>query len=119
MGGARNCLSSCQFHCSIYADVISALHFLPRQNSLCLRISLTTTLADALSLPRDCDCEPRLVGRGNLWKPVGPGRLGYHADVIAGSLPSIIARHDSAETISERDSSSTLGTGAAISLWAR
>ena len=85
MDAAGNSLSSCQFHSSTYTDVISALHFLPRQNSLCLRISLTTTLADALGLPRDCDCEPRLVGRGNLWKPVGLGRLGYHADVIAMS----------------------------------
>jgi len=85
MGAAGNCLSSCQFHSSTYSDVITALHFLPLQNSLFLRISLTTTLADALGLPRDCDCEPRLVGRGNLRESVGPGRLGYHGDVIAMS----------------------------------
>ena len=117
MGAAGNCLSSCQFHSSTYSDVITALHFLPLQNSLFLRISLTATLADALGLSWDCDCKPRLVGRGNLRESVGLGRLGYHANVIARSLPFIISRHDSAERISKRDSSPTLGTGSAISLW--
>ena len=86
MGAAGNCLSSCQFHSSTYSDVITALHFLPLQNSLFLRISLTATLADARGLHRDCDCKARLVGCGNLWKSAGPGRLGSHADVIAMSL---------------------------------
>ena len=71
MGGAGNCLSSCQFHSSTYTHVISAFHFLPRQNNLCLRTSLTTTLADALGLSRDCHCEPRLVGA---WQSLKAGR---------------------------------------------
>ena len=87
MGAAGNCLSSCQFHSSTYSDVITALHFLPLQNSLFLRISLTATLADALGLPWDCDCKPCLVGRGNLRESVGLGRLGYLRMSLRGAFP--------------------------------
>jgi len=97
MGAAGNCLSSCQFHSTTSIDVISALHFLPRQDSLCLRFSLTTILADALGLSWDCDCEPHLVRRGNLCEPVGPGWLGYHGDVIARHFRSAIARSEATE----------------------
>jgi hypothetical protein len=73
MGAAENCLGSNQFHSSTYKHIISAFHFLPRQDSFYLRSSLTTTIADALGLPRDCRCEPRPV-KG--WQSQEAGRSG-------------------------------------------
>ena len=81
MCGTGSGLGSSQVHPTIYTHTISGFNSLPRQDSLFPKNSLTTTLADALGLPRDCDCEPRLVRRGNLWKPVGHGRLDYHIEV--------------------------------------
>ena len=61
MRGKRDCLDSSQLHLSISVHRLSVVHCLPRQNSPCLSVYSTTTLADALGLPRDCRCEPRLV----------------------------------------------------------
>jgi hypothetical protein len=61
MGAAENCLGSSQLHSSTYERIISAFHFLPRQNSPCLGTSLTTIIADALGLSWNCQYQPRLV----------------------------------------------------------
>ena len=50
MGEACSRLSQCQFHYSTYTNISSAFHLLAWQDSLCLRTSLTTVLADALGL---------------------------------------------------------------------
>ena len=78
MCGKRNYLGSNQLHLSTFVHRLSAVHSLPRQNSPCLSVYLTTTLADALGLSWDCRCGPGLLRVGNLRKPVELGRSGYH-----------------------------------------
>jgi len=96
MCGAGSSLGSNRVRHNVSADSRSAFHSPSGEKSLCLGVSLTSILADALGstfrfpVSRRENMKVKVIE-----EPVGHGQSGYHWRAIAESCLSLIASSNS------------------------